>query len=108
MEFPELDDEPALGHRFVIGLLEVDLRIPVCHSLKEKRGILARAANDLRRNLPVVVSEVGHQNDWNRAGLAAVTLSGRSNVVEGILDDVLSRLQGSREIELVHHAIQLL
>lgn len=100
--------EPSLGHSFVIGLLEVDLHLPVCRSLKTKRGILARTMNHLRTHFPLVVAEVGDHDVWGRAGLAAVTLSGEASVIERVLNDAVEWIETSREVELVHHQITLL
>jgi len=101
-------EEPSLGHHFVIGLLELDLLLPLSRSLKTKRGILARTMNELRKTYPIVVSEVGDHDVWGRSGLAAVTISNDPAVVERILNDAAHSLERSREVQLVHFEIRLL
>lgn len=58
----------------VVGLLTVELFIPGAQSLKEKRMVLRRIKDRLQK-FNVSVAEVEHQDLWQRAGLAAVTVS---------------------------------
>ncbi|MBI3735059.1 DUF503 domain-containing protein [Candidatus Sumerlaeota bacterium] len=101
-------EEPSTGHAFTIGVLELDLHLPLCHSLKAKRGILARVMNQLRKHFPVTVAEVGDHDVWGRAGLAAVTISGDPSVAESILNDAARSIERSREVELIHFEIELI
>ena len=57
-----------------VGLLLVELHIPGAHSLKEKRMVLRRIKDRLKK-FNVAVSEVEHQDLWQRAELAVVTVS---------------------------------
>jgi uncharacterized protein YlxP (DUF503 family) len=58
----------------VIALLSVELFIPGSHSLKEKRMVLRRIKDRIRK-FNVAVSEVEHHDLWQRAGIAIVTVS---------------------------------
>jgi len=58
----------------VIALLSVELHVPGSQSLKDKRMVLRRIKDRLKK-FNVAVSEVDHQNLWQRAGLAVVTVS---------------------------------
>ena len=55
-----------------IGLIELEVRFPDCHSLKEKRSPLRSFLERARRNHNVAIAEVAFQDDWQRAGVAAV------------------------------------
>ena len=59
--------------------MEIDLRLPGCQSLKEKRSVLRPVLEGLRSRHSVAVSEVDHQDQWQRAaiGMAAVSSSPR-------------------------------
>jgi uncharacterized protein YlxP (DUF503 family) len=95
--------EPSLGHHFTIGVLHLDVHLPGCRSLKEKRGRLARVLNRLRKRHPVAVAEVGDQDVWGRAGLAAVTLSSDHALAARILEGVTQTLLDDADIELLWH-----
>jgi uncharacterized protein YlxP (DUF503 family) len=58
----------------VVGLLTVELYVPASHSLKEKRMVVRRVKDRLKK-FNVAVSEVEHHDLWQRAGLAIVTVS---------------------------------
>lgn len=58
----------------VVGLLTIDLFIPGAQSLKEKRMVLRRLKDRVKK-FNIAVSEVEHQDLWQRATLAVVTVS---------------------------------
>ncbi len=57
----------------VVGLLTLELHVGGSHSLKEKRMVLRRLKDRLRK-FNVAVSEVDHHDLWQRAALALVTV----------------------------------
>src|SRR5207248_1954974 len=58
----------------VVGLLTVEIHVSGSQSLKDKRMVLRRIKDRLKK-FNVAVSEVEHQDLWQRAGLAVVTVS---------------------------------
>jgi uncharacterized protein len=58
----------------VVALLTVELHVAGSQSLKDKRMVLRRVKDRLKK-FNVAVSEVRHQDLWQRAGLAVVTVS---------------------------------
>jgi uncharacterized protein YlxP (DUF503 family) len=67
------------------GLVLVDLHFPDAGSLKAKRKELSSIKAQLRTRLGVAVSEVDHQDLWQRSTLAvAVTGSTQTAVLESI------------------------
>ena len=58
----------------VIALLSIDLHVPGSRSLKDKRMVLRRIKDRLKK-FNVAVSEVEHQDLWQRTALAVVTVS---------------------------------
>jgi uncharacterized protein YlxP (DUF503 family) len=57
----------------VVGLLTVELHVPGSQSLKDKRMVLRRVKDRLKK-FNVAVSEVEHHDLWQRAALAVVTV----------------------------------
>ena len=57
-----------------VGLLTIELFIPGSQSLKEKRMVLRRIKDRVKK-FNIAVSEVEHHDLWQRAGLAVVTVS---------------------------------
>ena len=58
----------------VVGLLTIELHVAGSQSLKDKRMVLRRVKDRLKK-FNVAVSEVDYQDVWQRAALAVVTVS---------------------------------
>ncbi len=58
----------------VVGLLTVELHLPGARSLKDKRMVLRRIKDRLKK-FNVAASEVEYHDLWQRAALAVVTVS---------------------------------
>ncbi|MEN6482353.1 MAG: DUF503 domain-containing protein [Anaerolineaceae bacterium] len=50
-----------------IGVLTLQLSLPVCHSLKEKRSVLKPILHRLHREFNISVSEIDQQDVWKNA-----------------------------------------
>jgi uncharacterized protein YlxP (DUF503 family) len=77
-----------------VALLLVHLHFPEAESLKAKRKDLASVKAQLRGRMGVAVSEVGHQDLWQRATLAAALTGGSLGVLEQATDRVEEFLLG--------------
>jgi hypothetical protein len=86
-----------------VALLLVHLHFPDAGSLKSKRKDLASVKAQLHGRMGVAVSEVGHQELWQRATLAAAMTGGSLGVLECAADRVerflLERFPESCRIE---------
>ena len=85
----------------VIANLMVDLYLPMCHSLKEKRSILKRTIHQLRTRHNIAVAEVGAQDKWGRAELAIVTVCTLRPRVDRTVRAVLAYLETQGDFEVV-------
>ena len=64
----------------IVGLLHLDLHLPGVRSLKGKRHILRSLEARLRNRFNVAIAEVEHQDLWQRARLAIVSVNDRSDI----------------------------
>lgn len=71
-----------------IGVLTLELRLEHAHSLKEKRHVVKGLKDRLRHRFNVAVAEIDYQDLWQRALLAAVTVSGDHGHAEQVLQSV--------------------
>jgi uncharacterized protein len=76
----------------VVALLSVELFLPGSRSLKDKRMVLRRLKDRLAK-FNVAVAEVEHQDLWQRAGLAIVTVSTSDNQADRELTAVVSEIE---------------
>jgi uncharacterized protein YlxP (DUF503 family) len=77
-----------------VALLLVHLHFPEAGSLKAKRKDVASVKAQLRGRMGVAVAEVGHQDLWQRATLAAALTGGSLGVLEHAADRVEEFLLG--------------
>jgi len=86
-----------------VALMLVHLHFPDAGSLKAKRKDLASVKAQLQGRMGVAVAEVGHQDLWQRATLAAAVTGGSLRVLESAVDRVeaflLDRFPESCRIE---------
>jgi uncharacterized protein YlxP (DUF503 family) len=71
-----------------IGVLTLELRIESSHSLKEKRHVVQSLKDRLRHKFNVSVAEIANQDLWQRATVAAVTVSSDRENAEKVLRGV--------------------
>jgi uncharacterized protein YlxP (DUF503 family) len=84
----------------VAKLLTVDLLIPGCSSLKEKRYVLSSLKTRLRRKFNVSVAEIDHHNKWQRSRIAACTVGVDRKTVDGCCDKVLGFIEREHRVEI--------
>ena len=74
-----------------VALLSLECHLPMSQSLKDKRMVLRRLKDRLGAQ-NVAVAEVAHQDLWQRAGLAIVTVAtsddGASKALEAALAEI--------------------
>jgi hypothetical protein len=76
----------------VVGLLSVEFHIPDAQSLKDKRMVLRRVKDRLKK-FNVSVSETDHQDLWQRARLDVVAVSTTTVAVDQALAAVASEIE---------------
>jgi uncharacterized protein YlxP (DUF503 family) len=79
----------------------VDMRLPDCHSLKEKRAVVKTILQGSIRRYGVSAAEVGHQDKWQRAELGFAVVSGSASHAEEVIDAVERFVWSFPEIEVV-------
>jgi uncharacterized protein YlxP (DUF503 family) len=68
-----------------IGVLTLELRLENAHSLKDKRHVVHGLKDRLRGKFNVAVAEIDCQDLWQRAVVAAVTVSADHAYAENLL-----------------------
>ncbi len=71
-----------------VGVLTLELRLENSHSLKDKRHVVRSLKDRLRSKFNVAVAEIDYQDLWQRAALAAVTVSSDHEHAERVLRSV--------------------
>ncbi len=73
----------------IIGISQITLHLPECHSLKEKRQVIKSVMARVRNQFEVAIAEVEEQDRWQvaRLGVSCVSNSGQH------ADEVLERIR---------------
>jgi uncharacterized protein len=92
-----------------IGLLTLELYLPLTNSLKEKRGIVKPIIARLRRDFNVSVCEAEAQDMLSRAVLQVVCVSQNSTLAHRQLQLAARRVENWRlDAELVDYYIEMI
>ncbi|MEA2002459.1 MAG: DUF503 domain-containing protein [Actinomycetota bacterium] len=81
--------------------LRLELRIRDARSLKEKRHVIKSVSSHLARTFGVAVSEVDHQDLWNRATLGVAAVAPQPSQLDRILHTVERHVRERHDIELL-------
>jgi hypothetical protein len=92
----------------VIGLLTLDLHFPGARSLKDKRQALRSLETRLRGRFSVAVAEVEHQDLWQRARLAVVSVNTDHGHLDSTLAGATTEACQARDIEVLDSHTELL
>ncbi len=84
----------------VVGLLTLDLHFPGARSLKDKRRVLRRLIDRMRNRFNVSVAEVDHQDLWQRARVAVVSVNTAQAHLETTLDKALAEAERIPDLEV--------
>lgn len=91
----------------VIKLLTIDLLIPGCSSLKEKRFVLKSLKARLRQRFNVSVAEVDYHDKWQRSQLAIVMVGTARRPVDALCDRVLRFVEADHRVSVTDSTIEL-
>jgi len=77
-----------------VGLLTFELHLPDAHSLKAKRQTVRRIKDRLRSRFNISIVELEqHQELWQRAGLAVVSIAGNRDAIERMFEAIRSETE---------------
>ena len=82
----------------VVGLVQIELRIPGADNLKAKRMVLRSVKDRIRKNFNVSVAEVGDNDLWQSAVLAVATVSNDRRFANQVLSKVVDLIESSRDL----------
>jgi uncharacterized protein len=91
-----------------IALLTLDIHIPHSQSLKDKRMVVRRLKDRLRSKFNVAVSEVEHQDLWQRAKISVVTVGSDEEYAQQTLKLSLEEAERSAPECVIEGSIEVI
>lgn len=80
----------------VIGVCQITLHLPECHSLKEKRQIVKSIMARMHNQFEVAVAEVENNDLWQIATLGISCVSNSSQHASEVLERVRNYIEETR------------
>jgi uncharacterized protein YlxP (DUF503 family) len=85
----------------IVGILEAELHLPGCLSLKDKRMVIRSIKDKVSKKFNASVAEIDFLDKWQRASLAFATVSNSKHHVEEILQKIFQLLDKNISFELI-------
>ena len=92
----------------IIGSLQVELYLPGCGSLKEKRMILKGLKERIRNQLNVSVAEVDYLDKWQRSVLGFVSVANDTRRVNEVLEHTVSMIERDGRVQILDQLTEIL
>lgn len=89
-----------------IVFCSLEIHVPDSHSLKNKRSVLRKTADRLRSRFNFSVSEIDHQELWQRARLGAVSIGPDRRVLEQVSERFIRESQRILGGDLIRYDIE--
>lgn len=91
----------------IIGTLHIRLVLRGAHSLKDKRRVIKGLKDRLKNKFNVSVSEVDHQDEWQRAELGVAMVGTDRRYVNSVLSKLIDHLRFISGAELVDYELEM-
>ncbi len=92
-----------------IGYCQIDLHIPLSHSLKDKRSVIRSIIARVSQQFNVSIAELDHQDVWQAATLGVVCISNEASRLHQQLESVVHWVEQNRpDVDLVNYCIEML
>jgi uncharacterized protein len=91
----------------LMAALRLDLRIPACGSLKEKRHVIKTLSSAIRSTFEVAVAETGHQDKWQRAELGVAAVAAEGYHLKKVMHAVERFVERWGEVEIIDSDVTL-
>ena len=91
-----------------IVFCSLEIYLPYSHSLKEKRNVLRKTMDRLRSRFNFSISEIGHQDVWQRARVGAVSIGPDRKVLESVSTQFIRESERILGGELVRYDVEFL
>ena len=83
-----------------IGTLKIRLYAPWVHSLKEKRMVVRSLKDRIREKYNVSIAQLDTEDKWQTATMGIVMIGNDNRYLDGCLQDILTFINGLRDVEI--------
>ncbi|MFQ5906759.1 MAG: DUF503 domain-containing protein [bacterium] len=91
----------------IVGTCLLDLRIPCCRSLKDKRQILKALKESIRRKYNISVVEIDHHDVWQRALIGIAAVSPNTKCANRVISKVVNAIEANTRVEVIDYQFEI-
>ena len=91
----------------LVAAARLDLRVPGCTSLKEKRHVVKTLIASLRGTFNLAVAEVDHQDLWQRTAIGVSAVASERYHLTKVIREVERHVERFPGVELIDTAVSL-
>src|SRR6266705_5032875 len=92
-----------------VGVSQITLHLPGCHSLKDTRQVLKSIMARTRQKYEVAIAEVDEQDNWQIAKLGVSCVSNNSQHIDEILGHVQRFIEETRpDIIVTNNEVEII
>lgn len=84
-----------------VAVMQLDLMLYSCHSLKDKRSVASRLKADLQHRFAVSVAEVAFQEQHSRLGLGIAAAGSDHTTLEKLLQSIENHAETWPNLEIL-------
>lgn len=77
----------------ILGICKLELFLPEVHSLKEKRQIIRKILGKTKERFDLSISEVDHQELWQRAGIGFAVVGSERALMTSLVDEIIRSIE---------------
>ncbi|MCE5281706.1 MAG: DUF503 domain-containing protein [Deltaproteobacteria bacterium] len=92
----------------VVGTGLIDLLIPECSSLKEKRGVLSRIIRRTQNEFNCSIAEVGDNDIWRRARIGFCVVGNDKAYINAKMDHILKFVERLDLAQVLRSRIEIM
>jgi uncharacterized protein len=91
----------------LVALSAIDLRIPGCTSLKQKRHVVKSLQAGIRQKFNVAVAEVDHHDQWQRTTLGVSAVAAQGYHLRRVMHEVERFIDRQPAVEIITAQLSL-
>lgn len=76
-----------------VGVITVELQIPMAQSLKDKRSVIRSLTDKCKNKFNVAIAEVDNKDLWKNAELGLATVTGDRRYLEKSIDKIIKFIE---------------
>ncbi|MFQ5953363.1 MAG: DUF503 domain-containing protein [Candidatus Omnitrophota bacterium] len=90
-----------------VGILQVEILLSDGNSLKDKRSVLKRLKDRIRKDFNASVAEVAYMDKWRRSILGIAVVSNGRQHISAYLDNIVNSIREDRKITIVDYTVEV-